>query len=273
MFNGATSFHQNLENWPSEARNSPQFRGGITQHRPSTPLQMASDLPDISKMRISELKKELESNGLSTKSFCEKSDLVEAVEKARQERKTPPISSSSIPASAPTTTTPEDIRRNKAYSPPPPQNPGYVVRQNQTVDSQQKDATLPTRVVEATVVPDIGVAPPQNPHETLPTRVAEATVVSNIGVAPPRYPKDLKIWFYALELSDAKVNEVLEYLCGDELGMRNVDELTELGQNIVQRVENMLPLLRRKNFRQAIAALKKNKRQTGCTYKVKKGRK
>ena len=52
-------------------------------------MSSASTLPDIGSMRVSELKKELESYGISTKSFFEKSELVEAVEKARAEGKTP----------------------------------------------------------------------------------------------------------------------------------------------------------------------------------------
>lgn len=51
-------------------------------------------LPEISSMRVGELKKELVSYGISTKSFFEKSELVDAVEKARAEGKTP-ISSGS----------------------------------------------------------------------------------------------------------------------------------------------------------------------------------
>ena len=46
-------------------------------------------LPDVSSMRVGELKKELESYGISTRSFLEKSELADAVEKARAEGKTP----------------------------------------------------------------------------------------------------------------------------------------------------------------------------------------
>lgn len=46
-------------------------------------------LPDVQSMRVGELKKELESYGMSTKSYLEKSELVQAVEKARAEGKTP----------------------------------------------------------------------------------------------------------------------------------------------------------------------------------------
>ncbi len=55
------------------------------------PLSLAADssAPDVSSMRASELRKELQSYGISTKSFFEKNELVEAVEKARSEGKTP----------------------------------------------------------------------------------------------------------------------------------------------------------------------------------------
>lgn len=46
-------------------------------------------LPEISSMRISELKQELEAYGISTKSFLEKKELVEALLKARDESMTP----------------------------------------------------------------------------------------------------------------------------------------------------------------------------------------
>lgn len=49
----------------------------------------SSSLPDAQEMKASELRKELQSYGISTKSFFEKSELVEAVEKARVEGKTP----------------------------------------------------------------------------------------------------------------------------------------------------------------------------------------
>ena len=51
-------------------------------------LQMAT-LPDIESMRAAELRKELQSYGISTKSFLEKTELVDAVIKARKDGKTP----------------------------------------------------------------------------------------------------------------------------------------------------------------------------------------
>mmetsp|Transcript_33795 Transcript_33795/g.70258 ORF Transcript_33795/g.70258 Transcript_33795/m.70258 type:complete len:271 (-) Transcript_33795:122-934(-) len=53
-----------------------------------TQLHAASP-PDIKEMRVGELKKELESYGISTKSFLEKREMVEALEKARAEGQKP----------------------------------------------------------------------------------------------------------------------------------------------------------------------------------------
>jgi hypothetical protein len=44
-----------------------------------------SSLPDIEKMKIGEIRSELESYGISTKSFLEKKEMVAALEKARKE--------------------------------------------------------------------------------------------------------------------------------------------------------------------------------------------
>lgn len=64
-------------------------------HRIPTFLQMSSStLPEASSMRVGELKKELESYGMSSKIYLEKSELVEAVEKARAEGKKPRSTSS-----------------------------------------------------------------------------------------------------------------------------------------------------------------------------------
>lgn len=60
----------------------------------------SSTSPEAPSMRVAELKKELESYGISTKTFLEKSELVEAVEKARAEGKTPTASSSPTESSS-----------------------------------------------------------------------------------------------------------------------------------------------------------------------------
>lgn len=55
----------------------------------TTRLFAATELPDIQSMRIGDIRKELESYGISTKSFLEKKEMIAALEKARAEGKTP----------------------------------------------------------------------------------------------------------------------------------------------------------------------------------------
>mmetsp|Transcript_7546 Transcript_7546/g.16068 ORF Transcript_7546/g.16068 Transcript_7546/m.16068 type:complete len:253 (-) Transcript_7546:124-882(-) len=50
---------------------------------------VASALPEIDGMKAGDIRNELESYGISTKSFLEKSELVDALRKAREEGKTP----------------------------------------------------------------------------------------------------------------------------------------------------------------------------------------
>eukprot|EP00980_Cylindrotheca_fusiformis_P003244 scaffold735_cov116-Cylindrotheca_fusiformis.AAC.14 len=50
--------------------------------------RLFAELPDIGKMKAGEMRKELESYGISTKSLFEKSEFVEALKKARAEGKT-----------------------------------------------------------------------------------------------------------------------------------------------------------------------------------------
>lgn len=59
-------------------------------------LSAAADTDAISKMRAGEIKKELESYGISTKSFLEKSELVEALMKARSDGLQPKESAQTV---------------------------------------------------------------------------------------------------------------------------------------------------------------------------------
>ena len=65
----------------------------------------AEALQDIESMRAGEIRKELESYGISCKSFFEKSELVEALKKARAEGKTPINGAVNGDASASSSTT------------------------------------------------------------------------------------------------------------------------------------------------------------------------
>ena len=78
----------------SHHRTSPRVAFRSTTSK-SALYSTSTDLPEISTMRVGELKQELESYGLSTKSFFEKSELVDALTKARAEGKTPFATSTS----------------------------------------------------------------------------------------------------------------------------------------------------------------------------------
>jgi hypothetical protein len=65
----------------------------------------AQKLPDVDSMKASELRKELESYGISTKSFFEKGELVDAVRKAREEGMKPSSGSSTVGGSKQTSST------------------------------------------------------------------------------------------------------------------------------------------------------------------------
>ena len=71
----------------------------VTYHAKSgyrrLPVLFSATLPDISTLKIGEMRKELESYGISTKSFLEKKEFVEALAKARAEGKTPITADSS----------------------------------------------------------------------------------------------------------------------------------------------------------------------------------
>lgn len=74
------------------------------QHHSMT-AEKATDLPMIESMRAGEIKKELESYGISTVSFLEKSELVNALTKARAEGLKPKASTTSSSSSSTTTET------------------------------------------------------------------------------------------------------------------------------------------------------------------------
>lgn len=96
-----------------EAGAAPTYASAVAPpSRPftTTTLSMASDtLQEAESMRIGELKKELESYGISTKTFLEKSELVDAVKKARDDglepKKTTTTTTTTTTAEPKTTTT------------------------------------------------------------------------------------------------------------------------------------------------------------------------
>ena len=86
----------------------------ISQYERSTSLS-ASNSKDISSMRASEMRDELESYGISTKSFFEKSQFAAALEKARAEGKTP-IDNSSNKSSDTKTKTKSKSKKSNSES-------------------------------------------------------------------------------------------------------------------------------------------------------------
>jgi len=121
----------------------------------TVPASSAKPLPDESTMRISELKSELESYGLSTVSYFEKKDLVDAVKDARAERKTPPPEP--LVTSAPLSQPPIDgkaadvvkeIEKHEVVvAPPASQLPAYLLdgpSTNEGASTNDKDALIPT---------------------------------------------------------------------------------------------------------------------------------
>lgn len=85
------------------------FVGTTTMARPpfmnssSRATRLFAELPDIDTMKASEMRKELESYGISTKSLFEKGEFVEALKKARAEGKTAVNNNNSSSSSAGTT--------------------------------------------------------------------------------------------------------------------------------------------------------------------------
>ena len=87
----APSFHRQQPQLQHQYRSCSTHNSKLpfTQLKLSSSSSTSSSSTEVSKMKASELRKELESYGMSTKSYFEKSELVEAVKKARTEGKTP----------------------------------------------------------------------------------------------------------------------------------------------------------------------------------------
>ena len=50
--------------------------------------------------------------------------------------------------------------------------------------------------------------------------------------------------------------KAVAFLCGEEIGMTSPEEMLQLDEATLQRVDQLLPMLKRKNFRAAVAKLK-----------------
>jgi len=82
-----TQRHTSLVFAPSFTKCTSIFK--YRSHSSSSKLFSSSTLPDINNLTVAEMRKELESYGISTKSFLEKKEFVEALTKAREEGKKP----------------------------------------------------------------------------------------------------------------------------------------------------------------------------------------
>jgi len=81
----------------------PHHAASLPRPVPSTRL-FAATSNEVDKMRAGEIRKELESYGISTKSFFEKGELVDALKKARAEGKTPINNGAKAPSSGSSST-------------------------------------------------------------------------------------------------------------------------------------------------------------------------
>jgi hypothetical protein len=78
---------------------APHFTQRATSARTFTQLSVSSSaLPDVGSMKAGDLRTELQSYGIPTKSFFEKSELVDAVKKARAEGKSPKANGKEAPS-------------------------------------------------------------------------------------------------------------------------------------------------------------------------------
>jgi len=102
----------------------------------STALHMTADFPDIASMRILELKKELETYGISTKSFLEKGELVDALGKARAEGKTP-VSNTGTSSSS-STSSAANPTPSPASAPSAPSNSSSEPREDRIAAEMEK---------------------------------------------------------------------------------------------------------------------------------------
>ena len=92
--------------------------GGSVPHRLPTTFVFTSTSDDIASMRVSEIKKELESYGLPTRIYLEKKELVEALEKARADGLQPKASATTTTTS--TSNTASSSASSSSPSPSPP---------------------------------------------------------------------------------------------------------------------------------------------------------
>ena len=62
------------------------------------------------------------------------------------------------------------------------------------------------------------------------------------------HPDELVTWFSTLKISKAKTHEVLDYLCGDEVGVVDVEDLALVDDASLEHAANILPPVRKVKF-------------------------
>ncbi len=81
-------------------------------------------------------------------------------------------------------------------------------------------------------------------------------VVSGGGGGASAFPPELETWFGQLKISPHKTEEVLGFLCGDEVGVTDVEELLEISASVNETVLKIIPDVKRKKY---MAAWKREK--------------
>ena len=89
LLNACHSFTPPTSSTTTYPFNLQSLHRGVSHQRLRLWAQQQQPLPNLDSMKATELRKELESYGISTKSFFEKNELVDALKKARDEGKTP----------------------------------------------------------------------------------------------------------------------------------------------------------------------------------------
>ena len=130
----------------SQHRTSPRVAFRSTTSK-SALYSTSTDLPEISTMRIGELKQELESYGISTKSFFEKSELVDALTRARAEGKTPIATSTTTSTGGASGKKKKKVRSESAE--PEPSPPTGADREKRLAEEMEKCQSMKASELKA----------------------------------------------------------------------------------------------------------------------------
>ena len=104
--------------WPQVDRTPKSSSSSSSSTSTSWSTRLFATLPDVSSMRVGEIRDELESYGISTKSFLEKKELVAALEDARAQGKQPIPNKANSASSESTTPRSESQSQSSSGSSP-----------------------------------------------------------------------------------------------------------------------------------------------------------